>query len=49
LPYRVDVEKNWKGEDQEIAKVLDLATGTWRRASHTEVEQSRTDSAGLAA
>ena len=49
LPFRVDVEKDIHGNPVEIPKVLDLTTGAWRRATGTEIEKSRTDSAAAAA
>ena len=49
LPFRVDRERDIHGNDIDVARVLDLNTGDWRRATGTEVEQSATNSAGLAA
>jgi hypothetical protein len=45
LPFKVDSEVGQDGKPVEIARVLDLETKTWRRATSEEIMSSRSDAA----
>jgi hypothetical protein len=49
LPFKVDREQGPDGAEIEVARVLDIGTKQWRRATSAEIMATRTDTATAAA